>query len=77
LEKIHLPQRNLAFFVSFHQINAIFNYNENKRKQNMGTSWGQIVKEESKRSPGIADYTKCQSGVFAYSTLAMVAGNFF
>ncbi len=38
----------------------------------MGTSWGQIVKEESKRSPGIADYTKCQSAVFAYSSLSMI-----
>jgi hypothetical protein len=38
----------------------------------VGTSWGQIVKEESKRSPGIADYTKCQSAVFAYSSLSLI-----
>jgi hypothetical protein len=40
----------------------------------MGTQWGQIVKEESKRNPGIGEYTKCQSGVFAYSTLSMITG---
>jgi hypothetical protein len=42
----------------------------------MGTQWGQIVKEESKNSPGIADYTKCQSAVFVYSTFSMITGSF-
>lgn len=42
----------------------------------MGTSWGQVVKEEGKNFPGLAEYTKCQSTVFAYSTLTMVTGNF-
>ena len=41
----------------------------------MGTQWSQIVKEESKRTPGIADYTKCQSAVFFYSSLSMVTSN--
>ncbi len=40
----------------------------------MGTQWGQIVKEESKRSKGIGEYTKCQSQVFAYSSLLLLAG---
>ncbi|RNA22040.1 kish-A [Brachionus plicatilis] len=38
----------------------------------MGTRWGQIVKEESKNSPGIAEYTKCQSAVFAYSSFTLL-----
>lgn len=38
----------------------------------MGTRWGQIVKEESKNSPGIAEYTKCQSAVFTYSSLTLL-----
>ena len=41
----------------------------------MGTQWGQVVKEETKQgSKGIAEYTKCQSAVFAYSYFSMVAG---
>lgn len=39
----------------------------------MGTQWSQIVKEEGKRNPGLADYTKCQSAVFVYSTLSMIS----
>lgn len=44
-------------------------------KRIMGTSWGQIVKEESKNYKGIGEYTKCQSQVFAYSSILLLAGN--
>lgn len=40
----------------------------------MGTRWGQIVKEESKNYKGIGEYTKCQSEVFAYSSILLLAG---
>ncbi|CAF0727446.1 unnamed protein product [Brachionus calyciflorus] len=38
----------------------------------MGTRWGQIVKDESKNSKGIAEYTKCQSAVFTYSSFTLL-----
>ena len=41
---------------------------------NMGTRWGQIVREESKHSKGIGEYTKCQSEVLAYSSILLLAG---
>ena len=41
----------------------------------MGTQWGQIVKEESKNYKGIGEYTKCQSAVFAYSSMTLLGGD--
>lgn len=40
----------------------------------MGTSWGQVVKENKEIHPGIAEYTKCQSKVFFYSTISTAGG---
>jgi hypothetical protein len=42
----------------------------------MGTRWGQVVKEESKTSKGIGEYTKCQAAALTYSSFSMIAGNF-
>ena len=41
----------------------------------MGTSWGQIAKEEAEFVPGILDYTKCQSAAFTYSVIMLLASN--
>jgi hypothetical protein len=41
----------------------------------MGTQWGQVVKEQSKTSSGIAEFTKCQSAAFTYSSLSLIAGS--
>ena len=37
--------------------------------------FGQIMKEESKTDPMVADYTRCQSAVFVYSTGSLIGGN--
>ena len=42
----------------------------------MGSQWSQVVKDQSKTNPGIADYTKCQSGVFMYSSFSMIASKY-
>lgn len=39
----------------------------------MGSHWGRIINEEAANYKGFNEYKKCQSEVFAYSSILLVA----
>lgn len=38
----------------------------------MGTSWGQVVKEQKDTHKGIEEYTKCQSKAFTNASISTI-----